>query len=78
MNMKRYYEKKFAAYPDVVDLMTFRQMLGGIGDTFARKLVHENRVKFVFIKPHYWIFKSSVINYVLSEDYANRRLKVWA
>ena len=34
--MKRtrtYYEKRFANYPDLVDLITFRQMLGGIGDT---------------------------------------------
>ena len=51
--MKRtrtYYEKRFANYPDLVDLITFRQMLGGIGDTFARRLVKENRVKHFFIK----------------------------
>lgn len=78
MNMRRYYEKKFAAYPEVVDVPTFRKMLGGVGDSFARRLIHEGRVKFTFIKPHYWIFKSSVIDYVLSKDYTNRRLRVWA
>lgn len=77
MNKQRkYYEKKFSKYPDVVDLCTFREMLGGIGDSFARRLVHENKVAHTFIKPHYWIFKKSVIDYVLSEDYACRRLKV--
>lgn len=73
---KRYYEKKFSKYPDVVDILTFRKMLGGIGDTFARRLVRENKVKYTFIKPHYWVYKQSIIDYVLSEDYASRRLKV--
>nr|WP_276856863.1 DNA-binding protein [Intestinimonas timonensis] len=77
MNCKRkYYEKRFSKYPDVVDLFTFRKMLGGIGDTFARRLVRENRVKHTFVKPHYWIYKQSIIDYVLSEDYASRRLRV--
>lgn len=77
-NMKRYYEKKFADYPDLVDLLTFRKMMGGIGDSFARRLIHENRVKYTFVKPNYWISKKSIIDYILSNDYANRRLKVWA
>lgn len=75
---RRHYEKKFSDYPDVVDLQTFRQMMGGIGDSFARLLLHENRIKHTFIKPRYWIFKKSVIDYLLSEDYANRHLKVRA
>ena len=77
-NMRMYYEKKLADYPDLVDLITFRKMLGGIGDTFARRLLHENRVKHTFVKPHYWISKKSIIDYILSDDYTNRRLKVWA
>lgn len=77
-NMKRYYEKKFADYPDLVDLLTFRKMMGGIGDSFARRLIHENRVKYTFVKPNYWISKKSILDYILSNDYANRRLKVWA
>ena len=71
-----YYEKRFSCYADVVDLLTFRKMLGGIGDTFARRLVHEGKVKATFIKPHYWIFKESIIDYILSADYASRRLRV--
>ena len=75
-NIRKYYENKFKEYPDVVDLPTFRQMMGGISDSFARLLIHEDRVQHIFVKPHYWIFKKSIIDYVLSEDYINRRLKV--
>ena len=78
MKTRVHYEKKFADYPNIVDLITFREMLGGIGDTFARRLVHEKKVKSIFVKPHYWIIKNSVIDYLLSEDYSGRRLKVRA
>ena len=73
---RKRYIQQFKQYPDVVSVLTFREMLGGIGDSFARKLIHEGLVKAIFIKPHYWIFKESIIDCVLSEDYAERRLKV--
>ena len=73
---RKRYIQHFKQYHDVVSVHTFREMLGGIGDSFARKLIHEGLVKAIFIKPHYWIFKESIIDYVLSEDYAERRLKV--
>lgn len=76
VSFRSYYKEKFFDYPDLVDLITFRQMMGGIGDTFARRLIHERRIKYFFIKPHYWIVKESVIDYLLSSDYAGRRLKV--
>lgn len=72
---KNYYRKLYHAYPDVVTTAQFREMLGGVGDTFARKLIHEKRVKSIFIKPHYFIPKGSVIDYVLSADYAERNLR---
>lgn len=73
---KTYYKKLFKNYPDLVTVLQFREMLGGIGDCFARKLVQENRVQHVFVKPYYYISKASIIDYVLSEDYAGRMLKV--
>lgn len=73
---RKRYIQQFKQYPDVVSVLTFREMLGGIGDSFARKLIRDGLVKAIFIKPHYWIFKKSIIDYVLSEDYAERRLKV--
>ena len=73
---KRYYQKLFRVYPDLVTTVQFREMLGGIGDTFARKLIHEKKVRSIYIKPYYYISKSSVIEYVLSADYADRKLRM--
>ncbi len=73
---KAYYRELFGHYPDLVTLIQFQEMLGGIGDCFARKLVHENYVQSIFLKPNYYISKDSIISYVLSEDYTKRKLKV--
>lgn len=51
---KKYYRKIFRAYPDMVTLLQFREMLSGVSDNFARKLIHEKHVKSIFIKPHYY------------------------
>lgn len=75
-NLRTRYRRQFRQYPDMVSVLMFREMLGGIGDSFARRLIQEQRVKAIFIKPHYWISKESIIDYVLSEDYASRKLKV--
>ena len=75
-NLRNKYNRQFKQYPYLVSVLMFREMLGGIGDSFARRLIHEQKVKAIFVKPHYWIPKESVIDYVLSEDYANRKLKV--
>ena len=71
-----FYKKKFKGYPDLVTVLEFREMLGGIGDSFAQRLIRENKVRHFYIKPYYYIPKCSVIEYVMSEDYARRRLKV--
>lgn len=75
-NLRNKYKRQFKQYPDLVSVLMFREMLGGIGDSFARRLIHEKKVTAIFVKPHYWIPKESVIDYVLSEDYARRKLKV--
>ena len=70
-DIRNKYRRQFKQYPDLVSVSMFREMLGGIGDSFR-----EQKVKAIFIKPHYWIPKESVIDYVLSEDYASRKLRV--
>ena len=75
-DIRNKYRRQFKQYPDLVSVSMFREMLGGIGDSFARRLIREQKVKAIFIKPHYWIPKESVIDYVLSEDYASRKLRV--
>jgi hypothetical protein len=53
-------------------------MLGGIGDSTARKLMRAGRVKHFYINHTYLIPKTCVIDYVLSEHYADykKSLKV--
>ena len=64
------YDELYADYPDVVTLPEFRQMLGGIGDTTARKLMRSGAVCHFYIRDTYLIPKTCVIDYVLSEQYA--------
>mgnify|MGYP000862974411 FL=1 len=47
---KNYYKELFKDYPDVVTLIKFREMLGGIADSTARKLVRANIVKHFYIR----------------------------
>ena len=70
MKTRKYYEQLFNKYPDVVTLSQCRNMLGGIGDGTARKLMRENRVKHYYIRSTYLIPKAWVIDYVLSDHYA--------
>jgi hypothetical protein len=75
---KKYYIDLFENYPDVINLAQFRKMLGGIGDSTARKLIRENRVKHFYIRNTYLIPKNRVIEYVLSKHYAKYKLKLKA
>jgi excisionase family DNA binding protein len=75
---KKYYINLFESYPDVVDLEQFREMLGGIADSTARKLIHENRVKHYNIRNTYLIPKDWVVEYVLSKHYASYKRKLKA
>ena len=70
-------ENRFASYPDVVTLPEFRQMLGGIGDNTARKLMRNNNVRHYCIRNTYLIPKTCVIDYLLGTHYEKyrRRLK---
>ena len=70
------YEKLFADYPDVVTLPEFREMLGGIGDGTARKLMRGNHVHHFYIRDTYLVPKPCVIEYILSEHYAEYRKKL--
>lgn len=76
MKKREYYEKLFESYPDLLTLPEFREMLGGIGDSTARKLMRENRVQHYYIRHTYLIPKPSVINYILSEHYTQYRKKL--
>ena len=78
MRSRKHYEKLFAPYPDVVTLSEFCNMLGGIGDSTARKLIRTNKVKHFYIRCTYLIPKESVIDYVMSYDYLEYSKKLKA
>ena len=75
---KSYYKELFKDYPDVVTLIQFREMLGGIADSTARKLMRTNAVKHFYIRDTYMIPKKCIIEYVTSEHYEDykKSLKV--
>ncbi len=73
---EEYYKRIFDPYPDVVTLEQFRTMLGGIGDSTARKLLRGNHVKHFYIRDTYMIPKVWVIEYILSDHYAEYRQKL--
>lgn len=66
---RKYYESRFAEYPDVVTTQQFCEMLGGIAESTARKLFRENRVKHYYIRGSFLIPKTCVIDYILSNHY---------
>lgn len=73
---QKHYEQLFKDYPDIVTLDEFRTMLGGIGDRTGRKLISENHEKYFYIHDTYMIPKAWVIEYVLSDHYAEYRQKL--
>ena len=75
MDRKQYYENILKAYPDVVDLITFREMLGGISDCAARRLMQQNRVKHFYISNAYLIPKVWVIQYLTSKKYEEDKIR---
>lgn len=73
---REHYEQLYQAYPDVVRIPEFREMLGGIGDSTARKLLREKRVHHFYIRNTYLIPKTCVIDYVMSKHYAQYKDKL--
>ena len=55
MKSRAHYEKLFSSFPDVVTLPEFQSMLGGIGDSTARKIMRANKVKHFYIRSTYMI-----------------------
>ena len=73
MKNRKYYRKRFAKYPDVVTIPQFCEMLGGISDKTARKLLRENRVKHYYIRttfyiPKEWVLIMSIFEFMLNPD----------
>ncbi len=59
MRSRMHYEKLFALYSDLVTVPELCNMLGGIGDSTARKLIRANKVKHFYIRCTYLIPKKA-------------------
>ena len=75
MRNRKYYRDRFEDYPAVVTLPQFCEMMGGIADQTARKLMRENYVKHYYIRGTYLIPKEWVRDYILGAHHAKYRLK---
>lgn len=71
MRSRKFYEAYWKHYEDMVNFENFREMLGGIGDDQARRLLQKKIVKSFKIRGEYLIPKECVIDYVLSPHYAD-------
>jgi hypothetical protein len=78
MRNRKYYRNRFVDYPSVVTLPQFCEMMGGIADQTARKLMRENHVRHYYIRDTYLIPKEWMIDYILGTYYAKYRLKLKA
>lgn len=73
---ERQLKKLYADYPDVVTLKQFREMLGGISDGIARKLMQGDHVEHFVVNGTYYIPKKFVIEYVTSPHYYMLQMKL--
>lgn len=67
-DMKETYTLMFTDYPDIVNLVQMRKMLGGISNTLAYRMLREKKIKSTKVGREYKIPKVNVINYVMTEQ----------
>ena len=67
-DMKETYTLMFTYYPDIVNLVQMRKMLGGISNTLAYRMLREKKIKSKKVGREYKIPKVDVINYVMTEQ----------
>ncbi|MCF0124757.1 MAG: DNA-binding protein [Clostridia bacterium] len=66
--MKETYTLMFTDYPDIVNLMQMRKMLGGISNTLAYRMLRDKTIKSKKVGREYKISKVNVINYMMAEQ----------
>ena len=65
-NIKETYNLMFTDYPDIVNLVQMRKMLGGISNTLAYRILKENIIKSRKVGREYKIPKVNVIKYMMA------------
>ena len=72
---RKYYEVRFAKYPDVLDTEQVRVMLGGIAIATVWKLIRRGHLRYIdYLEQCYLIPKDWLIDYILGEHYAKYKL----
>lgn len=66
-DMKETYTLMFTDYPDIVNLVQMRKMLGGISNTLAYRMLREKKIKSKKVGREYKIPKVNVINYITTD-----------
>lgn len=67
-DMKETYTLMFTDYPDIVNLVQMRKMLGEISNTLAYRMLREKKIKSKKVGREYKIPKVNVIKYMMSEQ----------
>lgn len=62
------YNSMFSTYPDVVNFIQMKEMLGNIGSTLAYKLLRENTIKSIKVGRAYRIPKNNIIKYLINNN----------
>ena len=65
---KETYTLMFTDYPDIVNLVQMRKMLGGISNTLAYRMLREKKIKSKNVGREYKIPKVNVIKYMMAEQ----------
>lgn len=71
MPSRRYYEKLFSAYPDLVPMKDYRQMLGGVTEAKALRLLEQGHIKFFLVHRRHMIPKVCIIDYLVGISCSN-------
>ena len=67
LDIKDTYSLMFTDYPDIVNPVQMKQMLGGISDTLAYRRLREKKIKSKKVGREYKIPKVNVINYITTD-----------
>ena len=67
-DMKETYTLMFTDFPDIVNLVQMRKMLGGISNTLAYRMLIEKKIKSKKVGREYKIPKVNVIKYIMTEQ----------
>ena len=66
-NVEKPYQTMFTSYPDLVDIIQLKEMLG-IGITLSYRLVKNNQIPALKIGRQYKIPKMNIIDYVTIQN----------